>query len=78
MPSKRRAAKGRLHRITPETVNAFRAGDAIALHRALGLRPWQTSPLDADTPEPPPDMHGGAWADSWPLAFELRTMLENV
>ena len=78
MPTKRRTAKGRPHRITPEAVNAFRAGDWIALHRALGLRPWQPSPLEAFTPEPPPDMRGGPWADAWPLAFGLRGKLESV
>jgi len=45
MPVKRRQSKGARHRITPEAVEAFRAGDYSGLHRALGLRPWETSPL---------------------------------
>lgn len=56
MPTKRRTAKSREHRITPEALAAFKAGDSIRLHRALGLRPWQPSPLEADTgpvPWPP-------------------------
>lgn len=76
MPTKRRAAKGRTHRITRDALAAFQAGDAIALHRALGLRPWQPSPLDAVTPEPPLDIRGGPWAESWPLAFDLRGKLD--
>lgn len=70
MPVKRRASKHREHRITPEAVEAFRAGDYTALHRALNLRPWEDSPLDVDF-DPPPD-----WAnDSWPQAVELRREL---
>ncbi len=45
MPVKRRLLKGTLHRITPAAVEAFQAGDYTALHLALGLRPWETSPL---------------------------------
>jgi len=75
MPVKRRAHKARPHRITPEAIDAFRAGDRLTLHRALGLRPWQASPLDADTDEAPwpPGTVGAA---SWPLARGLRAELE--
>ncbi len=48
MPVKRRTLKGTPHRITPEAVDAFRAGDYLGLHRALGLAPWETSPLPSD------------------------------
>ena len=42
MPVKRkRAIKERLHRITPEAVAAYREGNYMRLHRALGLMPWQ-------------------------------------
>lgn len=78
MPTKRRAAKSRTHRITREALDAFRAGDKLTLHRALGLRPWQPSPLEADKPEPPCDMPGGPWAEAWPLAFDLRGKLERT
>ena len=48
--------------------------DAIsALHRALGLRPWEYSPADVgDNPRP-------TWAnDSWEQAQELRRLLEDA
>jgi len=76
MPTKRRTAKGRTHRITRDALEAFTAGDVAGLHLALGLRPWQPSPLDADTPDPPAWAGPGPWRDSWPLALDLRGMLE--
>ena len=45
------------------------------LHRALGLRLWQMSPLDAEATEPP--SHPG-YVESWPLACELRAELEKA
>lgn len=78
VPVKRRKAKGRGNRITPEAVNAFKAGDWTGLHQALALRPWEPSPLDAVTPEPPAYTRPGPWADAWPLAFELRCKLEAL
>ena len=74
MPIKRRIRKGREHRVTREAVEAFNAGDAVTLHRALGLKPWEPSPIDADTPEPP-DWASGPWAEAWPTAHELRAKL---
>ena len=60
MPVKKRTAKGRLHRITSEAVAAYIARDFTGLHRALGLMPWQPSPLPleieglgVDQDEPP-------------------------
>ncbi len=32
-------------RITPEAVEAYKAGDYIRLHTALGLKPCEVSPL---------------------------------
>jgi len=75
MPVKRRVSKIAAYRITPEAVAAFRRGEWMELHRLLGLRPWQVSPLDAYDPEPPAHSHGTAWADFWPLARELRAEL---
>ena len=77
MPTKRRVAKGREHRITRAALEAFTAQDMLGLHRALGLRPWQPSPLDADTPEPPA-WAGTLWADGWGLAHDLRGKLEAM
>ncbi len=61
-------------RITPDAIAAFRAGDAIALARALRLPPWHASPLEAVGACPWPCTTGGAatWAD----AIELRAQLE--
>jgi hypothetical protein len=78
MPIKARRAKARQLRITPEAVQGFEAGDVLALHRALGLRPWQASPLDVDGPEPPAWAGRTAWAASWPPAAELRAELERA
>ena len=48
MPVKRRASKQLRHRITPEAVEAYRAGDYMRLHRALGLMPRECSPLPVE------------------------------
>lgn len=77
MPVKRRQAKVKDHRITADAIEAFRAGDAVALDRALGIRPWEVSPMDADTDDPPEWAGGSAWAQSWPVARELRLELER-
>lgn len=74
MPIKRRISKGREYRVTREAVEAFGKGDVVTLHGALGLKPWQPSPLEADTPEPP-DWASGPWAEAWPLAYLLRAKL---
>ena len=71
MPIKRRSKKVREHRVTPEAIEAFHAGDRKALHRALDLKPWQSSPIDADGDCPWPD--GSMGFASWALASELRT-----
>ena len=77
MPLKRRAPKARQHRVTPEALVAFQAGDRMGLHRALGLKPWQASPLDvSDGPCPWPQNTAGA--ASWPLARWLRAELLNA
>jgi hypothetical protein len=81
MPVKRRLAKGREHRITPEAIAAFEAGDYGALHRALGLRPWEASPLPLSVTslgvdqDVPPDPHPVGWAQSVPQAQELQRLL---
>jgi hypothetical protein len=74
MPTKRRVDKARRHRISAEAIAAYRAKDCNALHRALGLRPWQASPLRVDQGPGP----GGptAYAASWLLAAELQRELE--
>ena len=46
MPVKKTKAKPRRGQITEADAAAFIAGEGLALHRALGLKPWQftTSP----------------------------------
>ena len=84
MPVKRRLHKGREHRITADAIEAFRAGDHGALHRALGLRPWQPSPLPlavnplgVDPAQPPAADDGSIWAQAWQLAVELQGELQR-
>lgn len=62
--------------ITAAAVEAWNAGDRMALHRALGLRPWQVSPLDATGDCPHPDDTAGA--RSWPKAAALREELTRA
>ncbi|HUS54677.1 MAG TPA: hypothetical protein VMY41_11815 [Thermohalobaculum sp.] len=77
MPVKLRRSKVIKHRVTPEAIAAFEAGDHLALHRALNLGLWQVSPLDVDDgPSPWPPGTGGA--DSWPLACELQRELQET
>lgn len=73
MPTKRRPTKHVAHRITAKAVEAFRAGDGMALHNALGLRPWQVSPLHVDVAHGEGD--GTGWGHSFALARELREAL---
>lgn len=76
MPVKKRTAKARRHRITVEAVTAFQAGDRIALHRALGLKPWHPSPLDVvEGNEYPAGTGGAEWRS---LAVKLRDELTRV
>lgn len=62
------------NRITPAAVEAFKAGDVAGLRRALQLRPWEPSPLDAVGACPWPEWSAGAlsWADSVRLRGELQ------
>lgn len=80
MPVKKRNAKVRAHRITPEAVAAFKAGDSMALDRALGLRPWEPSPLETDDPEPPTWARNlnNVYGQAWPWVYQLRCELEKA
>ena len=52
---------------------------AVALHRMLGGKPWQTSPVDADGPEPPDYIAADAMkVADWRRAWELRCALEKA
>jgi hypothetical protein len=74
VPIKSRRSRERAHRITPAALEAYAASDRLALDKALGLKPWQVSPLDVDDgPAPWPAGSGGAL--SWALALALRAEL---
>ena len=77
MPSnRRRRARSQRMRISTEAVEAYRAGDSLALSRALELPPWHVSPIGADGPCPYPAYTSGA--ETWAQAVELREALENA
>ena len=84
MPIKRRTSKALRHRITPDAIEAFIARDYLALHRALGLAPWEMSPLPLSVeqlgvdPDDPPPGEGTGWYESWPLAVELQRELQKA
>ena len=78
MPTKRtKRVRTQGRRITPAALEAFKAGDPISLHRALGLKPWDRSPLDIDLAvKPPTEPRATAYLQTWPQAYELREALE--
>ena len=81
MPVKRRGAKARPHRITPDAIAAFLAADFVALHRALDLALYEPSPLPQSVealgvdPDNPPRADGTAWAEAWPKVVALQREL---
>jgi hypothetical protein len=84
MPVKQRKAKGRAHKITPEAIAAWKSCDFMALHRSLGLYPWEASPLpdtitslgvsEETAASIDPDTAQG-WGQSFPQAIELQRAL---
>ena len=80
MATLRTPLKRRVHRrITPEAIEALRTGDFLRLHRSLGLRPWEASPLDVSTAEPPAWMLNNKHAcDDWRQAYALRLEIEKL
>lgn len=72
MPLKRRTSKARAFKITPEAIDAFAAGDHLRLHRALGLRPWEPSPLDEGQLHPSGSAYAGAWEAIRALRSDIR------
>lgn len=63
-------------RISAEAIAAYQADDFHRLHRALGLNPWDCSPLDVGPLDQCPYGPGAAGATSWPLVQELRRLLD--
>ncbi len=49
----------------------------VELNRALGVRPWEESPVTAEDPEPPDWMESNPMrCDGWRKAWDLRCALE--
>jgi hypothetical protein len=64
--------------ITPELVAAFRADDVMAVHVAIGWKPWEMSPMQVQN-IPQPDLRevrGHPFFSSWWSARALRDALE--
>jgi hypothetical protein len=76
MPVKLRVQKMRAHRITEQAINAFQAEDFSALHLALGLKPWEESPLHVDVEADPPGWMWATAAEDFRQAQALRRELE--
>lgn len=75
--AKRRAPKDRRGQISADAIAAYRVGDCQALHRLLGLMPWEASPFHVDNRgDPSPWPEGSAGWISWPKAAALREQLE--
>jgi len=78
MPTKRHPIKRqKFPLLTPEAVQAFRDGDAMALALALKLMPWEISPLNVQE-RPEPDLNNCddyIWLSSWKKAMGLRHRL---
>jgi hypothetical protein len=61
MPTKRRKRGAtEVGRVTPDAIDAWRAGDYWGLHRALRLKLWQMPDWNCDAPDPdePPTVPG--------------------
>lgn len=66
MATKRRPInRARRRKITPDAVEAYLAGDYHRQHAALGLMPWEGSPL-------PVEVHGLGVDQGEPPAFIAR------
>ncbi|QKC83950.1 hypothetical protein [Mesorhizobium sp. NZP2077] len=76
---KRRISKVRTG-FSDHAVEAFRAGDRLALGQALDLKPWEPNPLDVDGPLAPDwARHDGtAWSQAWSASWEVRQQLEDL
>lgn len=75
MPTKRaRVPRTYAPKLPDEAIVAFRAADWLALHRALRLKPWEPSPLEASGPCPWSPTSAAALA--WDKVREMRLALE--
>jgi hypothetical protein len=87
MTTNRRTVRrgGKRGRITPEAIAAWQAADYSALHAALGLKPWEPSPLPAEITalgvtqdEEPIGDSTRLWNDALPKAQALQRELLAV
>jgi hypothetical protein len=68
-------------RITPEIISAWKRVDFMALHRLLGLKSWQSSPLPYEitalgvSQDDTPDNCSSTWDESMPKAITLQKQL---
>ena len=66
---------------TPAVIDCWRRGDTWGLHDALGLAPWEFSPMphgDAYAlPHEQPDT-GTAMSESWPKIRALQEQLYQI
>jgi hypothetical protein len=74
MPTKRRKLGARAIGIDPAAIEAWRAGDYWALHRALRLRVWQMPDWRCDPPDDGPRPLSGHYAPD-PTALK-RALVE--
>jgi hypothetical protein len=75
MPTRKAKIRRAKHHITSKAIAAFQAGDFGALHRALALKPWESSPLWVQPGDEQPE--GNSMGSlTWPKAMALRLELE--
>ena len=78
MPTKRTPInRATRRRISPRAVASFKATDEVELHCALGLKPFEASPLDAGPRTECPWSEGTAGFATWGQAQALRAALEQ-
>ena len=68
------------HHITADATEAFVRQDSTALHHALGLFPWEPSPLDtvvSDYPYGTEPHHIASWKQSYELRRKLKAALRG-
>lgn len=64
--------------LTAEAIDAFQAVDRQLLHRALGLKLWDVSPLEVSPGEECPYPPGSGGALDWHRITEIRRALDDA
>jgi hypothetical protein len=77
MPTNRHRVERAQRGVTPELLEAWRAGDRALVRRLTNTKPWMISPLDAVSGRPDGDDRS-PWAASWPRALEWRKRLSMI